>query len=335
VTGSASNVQGPYLFALVADGGLAVNLRTGSWSALNATAAAICGAFQEHQSWHDAMSMVQRRWSMSPSEASSAVDLVRAALEEPRPRTTPDESLPYRRRSLDYALFHQKVPVLAVDPSGETVQVLAPPAQHQLSLGQYFRLVSPKVLAAHGRLVLHAAACVVQGRLAAFVGASGAGKSTTTDLLAEAGATKVADELLVVSSREGQALAYPAAETRIHAWCEEAALTGARRPGMRISTSGLLHALEVPGVPLHRIIALSGKRGVLPAFATNPVGGGEALETLLSASFLGTIEPDGLARHLDACKQLCQLVTVEECSVPDGLERLRAALARYIAKTAS
>jgi hypothetical protein len=335
LTTPSPKVQVPYLFALVDDGGVAVNVRTGSWSALNTTAAAICRAFQQRLSWQDARTMVQERWRMSSAEAAAAVEAVRFALEESCPPAPFDDTLPYRRRSHDYALFHGGIPILSVDFSGDTIRLEARPATRRASLSHYLRLVSPKVLAARGHLVLHSASCLMHGKLAAFVGASGAGKSTTTDLLAEVGATKLTDELLVVSPGDSQALAYPEAEGRIYAWCEAAAKGGASRPDDPISTAGLLDALEVSSMRLDRIIALSGKRRPVTDLSMQAIAGGEALEALLSASFLGAVDPPRLAHHLEGCRRLRELVPTVAASVPEGLDALRQAAGRYIAKTAS
>lgn len=69
--------------------------------------------------------------------------------------------------------------------------------------------VLPRVLAQRGRLVLHAGAVSVEGRVIAFVGDTGAGKSTLTAFLHAAGYPLLSDDGLVLSPRDGGVSAQP------------------------------------------------------------------------------------------------------------------------------
>lgn len=60
-----------------------------------------------------------------------------------------------------------------------------------------------------GSLVLHASAVSVAGRVVAFVGDKGAGKSTTTAAAIELGHRLFTDDLLAISTDDGRALASP------------------------------------------------------------------------------------------------------------------------------
>ncbi len=96
--------------------------------------------------------------------------------------------------------------------------------------------VIPLSLSHMGHVVLHAGAVVVDAAIegvgsgVAFIGPAGAGKSTLTASLANAGCVLVADDALVVSARSAHVLATPA-YPGVRIWPEVvAAIAGSGRP---------------------------------------------------------------------------------------------------------
>jgi hypothetical protein len=69
--------------------------------------------------------------------------------------------------------------------------------------------VLPLVLSRSGRLVLHAGAVAIDGRIVAFVGPTGSGKSTLVAACARAGAEVVCDDSLVVYRQGAQWVGVP------------------------------------------------------------------------------------------------------------------------------
>lgn len=69
--------------------------------------------------------------------------------------------------------------------------------------------VLPRLLAHHGRMVLHASAVEVDGRALAFAGETGRGKSTLAASLHGAGWPLLGDDALIVAAARGRATALP------------------------------------------------------------------------------------------------------------------------------
>ena len=79
-------------------------------------------------------------------------------------------------------------------------------------------LALPRWFAAHGRPALHATAVEIDGGVAAFLGASGQGKSTLSGAMVANGATWVADDLLLLDLDGPQVVAVPTVvSTRLRA----------------------------------------------------------------------------------------------------------------------
>ncbi len=83
----------------------------------------------------------------------------------------------------------------------EMMRCWMPAPQRVEDRGWYLRQMAPVFSAVAGRLVLHASAVHIGGVVVAFVGASGAGKSTTARFFAESGNGFVSDDLLPIRFR--------------------------------------------------------------------------------------------------------------------------------------
>lgn len=89
--------------------------------------------------------------------------------------------------------------------------------------------VLPRVLAQQGKLVLHAGAVRVDREAIAFIGETGRGKSTLTASFHAAGHPLLSDDGIVLTEREGTALAQPT-YSGLRLWPEAVAGLFARAP---------------------------------------------------------------------------------------------------------
>jgi hypothetical protein len=324
-----------HVFALFPEGGIALELASGTYSSLNATAAAVCRFIEESRSWEDTVSAVKARWQLSSEQARAALSGVLESLASSRPAAAPTEDFTYQPLEDGYALVRQGQPLVAVGRDGDHLRLLTTPDRFPFGLEHCLRVVSPKILAARGCMVLHAATCRSGRHLRAFCGLSGAGKSTVSELLGSLGAPKLADELLLVSTAGGSAYGHPEAEKHIYQWCAASAQTLQAQPAAPLSCAGLSAAIDRPAVPLERLVFLDARARGAASFETDLLPAPEALKEIVVAMFLGRNEPAGLRRFFEGCRGLTSVVRSERARVPGGLAALREALVVYSSKMAS
>jgi hypothetical protein len=334
-TESIQDFNARHVFAIFPEGGIALELASGTYSSLNASAAAVCRFIVESRSWEEAFWAVKRHWSLSNQEARKALSDVRDSLARSRRAPLLTEDLPYRALADGYALFSRGRPLVGVSGDGDHVRLLAPPSSIPFGVEHCLRLVSPKVLAARGCLVLHASTCLRGRNLTAFCGLSGAGKSTVSRLLGSRGWRKLADELLVVSAAGASAWGHPEAEEHIYRWCAEGARTLQERPDLPLSAAGLMAAIDRPATPLTSLTFLDARMRGSDSFETDLLTPIEALKDILLAMFLGRKEPAEIRSFFSRCRDFAAAVRCERARTPTGLEALEEALAAYSTKTAS
>jgi hypothetical protein len=323
-----------HAFAFFPDGGIAVDLQTGTFSFLNASAAATCELISRSRSWAEALVAATRQWDLSEEQANAALEAVQRALAEALRVPSPGEAFPYLQTEGGYALYDRGRRLLEIDRDGNHVR-LASPREPPARLEHCLRLVSPKILAAHGWIVLHAAACQLQNRLLAFCGLSGAGKTTTTDLLAEAGAPKIADDLVLVSVKVDCAIAHTGAEARIYGWCAQAAEALMAKPSKPLPCEALLDVVRGGERRLDGLVFLDRLNRGGVAFETQPLSAAAAMERILSAVFLGGVDRPRVREFLGRCRDLSLVVPSELARPPGDVRALAAALRDYTTKTAS
>jgi hypothetical protein len=91
--------------------------------------------------------------------------------------------------------------------------------------------VLPLVVGRRGRLVLHAGAVAFGSRCAAFLGPTGAGKSTLVAACVAAGASLISDDCLVLTRDGASWVAWPSYPA-VRLWEESVSLLGARVDGL-------------------------------------------------------------------------------------------------------
>jgi len=332
---SPSSFRQRFVWALWEDTGVAVDLRTGTYSLLNPTASAICRLIEEVTSWEQALRMVATKWQLDDREAQAALKSVVEALREEQRAPVWDAEVAFHETNNGLVLSDGGCSVLEIDATRRTIRRCAPESGVRLSIEHYLRLFSGKLLPLLDVPVLHAATCRTSRGLLAFCGASGSGKSTTARLMGNHGASRVSDDLLVLSVDEAGVRAHPEAEARIFDWCRQVGECLQVDPLGAVPYDSILNAAKAPGEPLSNILFLSSERRKGTSIHAIPLSLRESLAEVMAVSFLDGRAPERLQAFLGMCRQISVAVKAELGWMPSGVEALDAALPTYIAKVTS
>ena len=198
------------------------------------------------------------------------------------------------------------------------------------------------VLRRLGRLALHASCVSVDGRAAAFVGASGAGKSTTAAALALGGASLLADDLVALERTGDSWRAHPAFD-HVRVWTSSEPLLYGRTGVLERITPGWeklrvpLRAQLAPApAPLAAIYLLQwDEPASAPAIA--PVHGAEALLSLAGHSYSNyLLSPRQKATELEQLGHLVARVPVRRLArsrTAGSMDAIRDAIERDMRAT--
>ena len=210
---------------------------------------------------------------------------------------------------------------------------IPPHTLHHLLLDQ----VLPLVLNYEGKEALHGAAVVTPYGACAFVGVTGAGKSTLAASFLSAGYAVLTDDCVVLESRGGTLVAIPAYPS-LRLWDDAiAALFGTTgscapvahyTPKQRFAAT-LATSYAASAVPLAGIYVLGTGDSTPPISPTvaeiSPMIERDALMTLLSLAFkLDICDQHRLTQELDCLRQIVTQVPVRRLTVPDSLVALPA-----------
>jgi len=325
-----------YLLTRYASGGVVVDLESGNYYRVNRTAALVCEALLRNRDRTAAAASVARELRVDAQEAASVVADVVAGLNVPGLRGEIQGSYHFFPTAAGYELRHGANPVLEVSADGARVRI-APnaPRASVPTMELYVRALAPKLLFQKQISVLHAAACVIGGRLVAFAGVSGAGKTTTARAYTQAGATLIAEDLVVLSGDQAGAAVLTEGEKRIHAWASATAGRLMEAPEREISTTALTEqAIEGPTLRLHSILFLDRSRREGTDFKTEPLEAPDALAELLRHDFLGD-DVGTWRRFFESAVALLGEIEARLLWAPAGTEGLVTAAGRYISRTVS
>jgi hypothetical protein len=189
------------------------------------------------------------------------------------------------------------------------------------------------VLRLRGRTFLHGSAVAVEGKVLAFVGERGAGKSTTALALVQQGAAMVTDDLVILEETESGFVVPPGPPSLRLRPDPAAALCGsfdALRPVWSDESRPKKGSVDIPAaertdesLPLHAVYVL-GDRGPTGAVcAVLHMGGAEALSTLMaqrSGTFL--LDHAAHARDLATLGRLSRTVPIRRVLRREGLAGL-------------
>jgi hypothetical protein len=322
-----------YALARYATGGVVVDLSSGNYYLVNRTAALVCDALLTGEVPE---SRVASDLSIPREEASLLIAEVVAGLSEPEVRTTPPGAYHFFPADSGYVLRHGDRTVLEVDAAGDLISLpTADPLREPGLLEFYVRALAPKLLFQRGVTVLHASACLMEnGRLLAFAGLSGAGKTTTARAFAATGLQLVSEDLLVFVPGEPEPRVALEGEAFVHAWARRVAAQLLRGKG-KVPVGDLSPASGGPTAPVEAILCLDRTRRAGERLTARPLDDPDALTALMTHAFLGAREPENWRRYLASTAALITAIDVREATAPDGLERLAAAVPSYISNSAS
>jgi hypothetical protein len=324
-----------FALATFPDGGVVLNVETGSYARLNAAGAAVLEELARADDDAAARAAIAARLRAPDAVAAEHLAALTAGLEAPGVRIEPPDPFRYRvAEGGGYNLWHGPTRVLHVDADGRTLALVSPPEALSLRVYDYVSAVAPKLLFLRGVTVLHGSSCLHEGRLGGICGKSRAGKTTTARTLARHGRKLVSEDLLVLGPDLTAPRVFVGGEGHVDRWARAAAATLAAGAGTTTSVDELLGAAGGDDVPLASIWFLdAARRGA--SFAARPLARARALELVLANHFLGAGGTETWRRHLASCHAIASHVTAYELDVPNGLDRLDEALARYTTNSAS
>jgi len=322
-----------YTLARYATGGVVVDLSSGNYYRVNRTAALVCDALLAGDSPEN---RVASALGIPPREASALIAEVAAGLSEPPIRTTPPGAYHFFPAESGYVLRHGDQIVLEIDAAGDMISLPTSEPLREVGLLEFYvRALAPKLLFQRGVTVLHASACLTeQGRLLAFAGLSGAGKTTTARAFAATGLQLISEDLLVFLPGELQPRVALDGEAFVHAWARRITAQLLQSDG-KVRAGDLSPAFAGRTAPVDAILCLDRTRRAGERLSARPLDEPDALTALMTHAFLGAREADNWRRYLASTAALVTAIDVREATAPDGLERLAAAVPGYISNSAS
>ena len=319
----------PYLVAALEDGHAALDLGTGELYRVNAVGAAVCQGLTRGHSVAQIVHELSMRFDVERAALTLDVERFAATLEkppeEPRPGRS-DVAVSVAPAEGGFFLKFQGNPVLWMAGVGTRAEwhALAPST---IARTQILTWAAPHLVALQGLTVLHASAVEHAGGVSAFVGASGAGKTTLARALRDAGATLVSEDLLVLEGTSARL----GGERVIAEWAEASAsadlVVDARDLAISLSTLACL--------PLGVVALLDAARRQGQALGLEAIGACDALGALLANAFAEVEDRDVWSRVFVSARVLVEAGLVRRTIVPDGLAQLAAAARGYTSSSTS
>lgn len=193
-----------------------------------------------------------------------------------------------------------------------------------------FDHVAPRILAHEGALVLHASAVAIDGKVAIFLGETGAGKSTLSACLHQAGHQLLGDDAIIISHNAGCFFAepvypslrlFPDAVSALFGDDADVSAMAHYSDKQRVAIQAASTLPDSP-LPIGAIFLLSGDPDA-DAIAVRRPGAAQACIAALEQSF--SLDPEDGARaakRLAVASQLIENVETFELDYPNGYDRL-------------
>jgi hypothetical protein len=320
------------------DGGVLVDLVTGTYLRLNASAAAICEILSEVDDERSGRQRVGEYLGGPDDLAARAIEDVMRGLGGLGPRREPLGAFRYRPLEQGgYVLASAGSPRILIDSRGVSLRLA--PAAAESSRGQlvdYLRAVAPKLLFLQSMVVIHASASRTASGVRLISGESGAGKTTTARAFAAAGVPLFAEDMLVVASTSPFAV-HGNGEEVINRWAVQSAERLGQSPLAAIDASVLREATAGRSIPVSEVWFIDEKRRVpeTAQFTRKRMGPTDGVLSLMRSLFLGGASADEWRHFLSLAGQIARSVPVYEAIVPAGLDGLGAAVRAYTENSAS
>jgi hypothetical protein len=330
----ASALHSRFVLETLDEGGVLVDLETGTYFEVNGTAAVACEVLLASGHEHEAAARLGERLSIGAERAQALVESVLEDLAAP-PDVPEDLAGPFRylRDGDVYQLHDRGLPVLQVDPRVSLITLCGPASSLRFGMLEYVRAVTPKVMGLLGVTVLHASACNGSGGALAFSGPSGAGKTTTMQAFAAEGAGAISEDLLVLTDEPAEATCYLEGEANAHAWSAEAAKRLSRDG--RVPFDGVTDAASGPRGTVDRIWFVDARRRRGSSLEIKPLGQVSGFLSLLRNTFLGRADAPSWIRHLRTVRRIRSSLSLFDATVPQGIPSLAEGVRRYVTNSAS
>jgi hypothetical protein len=236
----------------------------------------------------------------------------------------------YRYGTDDQFLYWPTVGAFLIRGASEIEIDPAPEASEGLLRLPLLGPVMALLLHARERLVLHASAVLIGGKVAAFVGDKGAGKSTTTAAAVESGHQLFTDDLLAISFPDGRPSAVPGfPSVKLVSDCADLfALGGADRLAAPVTDfPKQLRRLKGAFASAPREIATIYVLDRQDRSAIEVCDAKQAMNLVMRFAYVPLFERKPWAaeeakRHFSQCALLASTVRVARLITPNSLERL-------------
>jgi len=313
-----------YELTAIDGAGLLLELDSGQIVTLNRTAFLIWNRYLAGASKDEVASFLAGEYAMPPAAALRDVNL---ALTIPKEYSRfPDQGLRYQvdRQGRCIAVASEG-PVLELGRAGDHViilQAFRPPI-----LESYLCAAVPKLLTLAGETVFHASAVRVGSETIAFLGASGAGKTTTAAAFGSLGHQVVAEDMLLLREQPNGAFVPLRAEAAAKAWAAQAALRLAESPGAQVAFVPPPSEPHAPFAPLTKVNFLDRAQRRGSTVARRSLARAETAGRLFANTFASSIEPAARRSLLSKVVAVATCVSGYELTMPEGLENLSRAAA--------
>lgn len=320
-----------YALAEVAPGGLLLDCKSGVLMHLNAAAVFAWRLHLAGEMFDSIVTAFSERFHLPRETARRDIDTtLREAAAVPPPAASSGEFL-YQRNRDGYVFSRNGEPLFLVDNVGDTLSISSTHNLTDQQIRNFLFGLSPKLLALRGHTVLHSSAVEVGGGVVAFLGQSGAGKTTTARALVTSGAALIAEDKLLVKVGRWGVEALSTGEAAVRRWVDQAAAA------LSVHGSVTCHTLETldsgPAIPLREIGFLSDSRRDpsgrrIESRRLTPL---DQAGAVFSNSFHGSDERMAWEQRLGICATLGRTVPGYELTPPDGLAHLKEAAAMALA----
>lgn len=320
-----------YVLSDFDDGAVLFDLQSGTLFQLNATAAMVWRLNLSGSDPDAIARSLMDRFTLEYSAAREDVNRVLAAARSEAQWDVLPTNCRYELGSHDcYRLIVDDSTALEVRLSALGVRKKRPLAPHELDL--YLRIIAPKIISLSGSSVLHASAVTrPDGTAVAFLGKSGAGKTTTARMFGRAGWSVLCEDKLVVEEHDGRLCAIVGAEPRIATWILNARSGLAAAPiDVWYDAEPLAQTASGPTRTLTDFFILDAQRRVGAAFDLERLSQASAVAEIFQHSFFGSAASERWRHHIHLASQLARQATTYRATAPASLEALELETRRYV-----
>ncbi len=305
----------------VSPGGLLLNLASGGLFELNETATFIWRRVLSARSLATVSAELALRYDLDVATAALHVN------EALRPLTetiaAPATDFRYSRDMDGYIFAFRGEPIFSIASSQAELDLVSATELPKTDICYLLRALAPKLLALSGESVLHASAIEIEGRIVAFCGLSGAGKTTTARAFSQTGAKLISEDQLLISAQGDEIVVTTNGEKSLAAWVARTAdeLVLNRRARFE-DLSSIANGAFVPLTEIGFLDRTRRSRGPYTAKALTSLATSGAV---FRNTFYGSDADSDWTRQLEFAANVGRRVLGFDLNLPDDLLRLAEA----------